>query len=129
MKRTAYLAGSLYGLLAVALGAFGAHALEDLLTANGYADVYETASHYQIIHAVLLVIMGLVAERGESKWLRAGIVGCSIGILVFSGSLYVLSIFDIPIMGAITPVGGIGMMVGWLCLFFHFYSTTKPTPS
>lgn len=127
MKRTAYLAGTVYGLLAVALGAFGAHALEDLLTTNGHAAVYDTASHYQIIHAVLLVIMGLVAERGESKWLRAGIIACSVGILVFSGSLYVLSIFDIPIMGAITPIGGIGMLIGWASLFFHFYSTTKST--
>ncbi len=120
MKRTAYLSGAVLGFLAVALGAFGAHAWEDILSANGYTDTFETGSRYHLIHSVLLIGMGLIAERSESKWLRVGIVACILGVTIFAGTLYLLSLLNIPILGAITPVGGIGMLTAWVCIFMHF---------
>ena len=127
MKRTAYLSGALLGFLAVALGAFGAHALEDLLAANGYTEVFETGNRYHLVHALLLVALGVIAEQGESRWLRIGIVSCILGIIIFSGSLYLLSTLNIPILGAITPVGGIGMLLAWASIFFHFFTRSKST--
>lgn len=120
MKRTAYLFGAISGFLAVALGAFGAHAWEEILLENGYTDTFETGSRYHLIHSVLLIGMGLIAERGESKWLRIGIIACIIGVTIFAGTLYLLSTLNIPILGAITPVGGLGMLTAWACIFMHF---------
>ncbi len=127
MKRTAYLFGALSGFLAVAIGAFGAHALEDILAANGYTETFETGSRYHLIHSVLLIGMGLIAERGDSKWLRIGIVACILGVTIFSTTLYLLSALNIPILGAITPVGGLGMLIAWACIFIHFLQPKKTT--
>lgn len=129
MKRTAYLAGAIQGFLAVALGAFGAHALEDVLLINGYTDVYETGSRYHLIHSLLLLGLGLMLERGESRWLRIAVVACTIGVTIFAGSLYLLSTLNIPQLGAITPVGGLGMLLAWLSIFIHFLTQKKQTTS
>ena len=122
MKRFALLSGAIYGFLGVALGAFGAHALEDLLLENGYTDVFETGTRYHMIHALLLIGFGLLAERRESKWLRFGIWAAVGGIFIFSGSLYLLSTLSIKWLGAITPLGGLLFLTSWACLFFHTLS-------
>lgn len=102
------------GFLAVALGAFGAHGLKDILTQNGTATVWETAVFYQFIHAVMLFV---VAER---KPLTAGPWWCFLaGIVIFSGSLYLLATTNARWLGAITPVGGISFLAGWLWLAIH----------
>lgn len=101
------------GFLAVALGAFGAHALRDTLARHGTAHVWETAVFYQFIHAVVLFIL---AERPEFPRLAGWSFLC--GIVLFSGSLYLLAVTDVRWLGAITPVGGVGFLVGWAALIF-----------
>jgi uncharacterized membrane protein YgdD (TMEM256/DUF423 family) len=99
------------GFLAVALGAFGAHGLRTLLTQNGTAPVWETAVFYHLVHAVMLFVL---AER---KPLAAGPWWCFLaGIVIFSGSLYLLAITGVHWLGAITPVGGVSLLAGWLWL-------------
>ena len=99
------------GLLAVVLGAFGAHGLKDLLAHNGTAAIWEKALFYHFIHAVMLF---LLAER---KVFPAVTWWCFLaGIVVFSGSLYWLAVTDLKWLGAITPLGGLSFMVGWLGL-------------
>jgi uncharacterized membrane protein YgdD (TMEM256/DUF423 family) len=96
------------GLLAVALGAFGAHGLKDLLAQNGTAAIWETAVFYHFIHAVMLFVL---AERkpfpAVAWWSFLA------GILLFSGSLYLLAATNTRWLGAVTPVGGVGFLLGW----------------
>lgn len=110
------IAGAVFALLSVAFGAFGAHALKDVLTEH-YAAVWETAVHYQMFHAVGLIVIGILMSKsllGPTPMLsRAGVL-MFIGVILFSGSLYVLSITQIKILGAITPIGGVLFLVAWL---------------
>jgi len=99
------------GFLAVALGAFGAHGLKNVLAQNGTAAIWETAVVYHFIHAVMLFVL---AGR---KPVAAGPWWCFLaGIVIFSGSLYLLAVTDARWLGAITPVGGISFLAGWLWL-------------
>jgi len=99
---------ALMGLLAVALGAFGAHGLKTLLAQNGTAAIWEKAAFYHFIHAVMLFVL---AER---KPFQAGPWWCFlIGIFFFSGSLYLLAATNVLWLGAITPIGGVSFLVGW----------------
>ncbi len=99
------------GFLAVALGAFGAHGLKNMLAQNGTAAIWETAVVYHLVHAVMLFVL---AER---KPLAAGPWWCFLaGIVIFSGSLYLLAITDAHWLGAVTPLGGISFLAGWLWL-------------
>jgi len=99
------------GFLAVALGAFGAHGLKKILAQNGTASIWETAVFYHFIHAVMLFVL---AER---KPLAAGPWWCFLaGIVIFSGSLYLLAATGMSWLGVITPVGGISFLAGWLWL-------------
>ena len=101
------------GFLAVALGAFGAHGLNTLLTQNGMAAIWEKAVLYHFIHAVMLFVL---AERkpfpAVSWWSFLA------GILIFSGSLYLLAVTNILWLGAITPIGGLAFLMGWTWLIF-----------
>jgi uncharacterized membrane protein YgdD (TMEM256/DUF423 family) len=107
----AFRTAALLGFLAVALGAFGAHGLKDILTRNGTAAIWEKAVFYHFIHAVMLFIL---AQRAP---LRVGpSLSFLIGIVLFSGSLYILALTNIKTLGAITPFGGISFIVGWLWL-------------
>lgn len=110
------IAGAVYALLAVAFGAFGAHALKDVLTEQ-YAAVWDTAVQYQMFHAVGLIVIGILMSKGllgpTSMLSRAGII-MFIGVILFSGSLYILSITQIKILGAITPIGGVFFLIAWL---------------
>ena len=99
------------GLLAVALGAFGAHGLKDLLAQNGTAAIWEKAVFYHFIHAVMLF---LLAERKVLPALAWG--SFLVGILFFSGSLYLLAVTNVRWLGAITPVGGVSFIFGWSVL-------------
>ncbi|MGI8435678.1 MAG: DUF423 domain-containing protein [Chthoniobacterales bacterium] len=97
--------------LAVGLGAFGAHALRGTLEANGTLEVWKTAVLYHLAHAVALIALALhgSTNRGAFSLLTAGIV-------IFSGSLYVLALTNIRWLGAITPLGGLCFLAGWLWL-------------
>jgi len=103
------------GFLAVALGAFGAHALHAKLEQmpNGL-EIWRTATLYHLVHAVVLLVLAYAPNRQGAGWFRFGsFVG---GIVVFSGSLYLLAVTQIRWLGAITPVGGALFLIGWCCL-------------
>jgi uncharacterized membrane protein YgdD (TMEM256/DUF423 family) len=108
---TALRIAALLGFLAVALGAFGAHSLKDLLSRNGTAAIWEKAVFYHFIHAVMLFVLAQRPSLQVGPW-----VSFLIGIVIFSGSLYLLAVTNVRILGAITPFGGISFIVGWLWL-------------
>ena len=99
------------GLLAVVLGAFGAHGLRSLLEQNGTAIIWEKAVFYHFIHAVMLFIL---ADRKSLR--RLSWWSFFAGIVIFSGSLYLLAVTNTRLLGAITPVGGVCFIIGWTCL-------------
>jgi uncharacterized membrane protein YgdD (TMEM256/DUF423 family) len=120
MKNTGLIFGAAIGFVGVALGAFGAHGLEDLLTANGREATWETAVLYQFVHAGLLLVLGILDSiHPSAKLLRISTWTTIAGILVFSGSLYVLSLTNVKWLGAITPIGGLCFLVAWSLLLFH----------
>ncbi|HSH39919.1 MAG TPA: DUF423 domain-containing protein [Chthoniobacterales bacterium] len=99
--------------LAVALGAFGAHALKAKLEANGTRDIWNTAVLYHLAHAIALVVLAL---QPASLRLASGLL--TAGIVIFSGSLYILAVTNMKWLGAITPFGGLCFLAGWLWLIF-----------
>lgn len=107
---------SLSGMLAVILGAFGAHALRSRL--DDYAmGVFETAVQYHFYHSLALLAVGIVAlSQPQTVLLKSSGWLFIIGILVFSGSLYLLGITGIRWLGAVTPLGGLAFIGGWACL-------------
>ena len=115
MERTFLALGAVFAALGVAAGAFGAHGLKGRLSPDMLA-VFETAARYQMYHALGLLAVAWAASRWPQP--AVTIAGwCMVaGILVFSGSLYVLSVTGIRWLGAITPLGGLAFMAGWLAL-------------
>lgn len=101
------------GLLAVALGAFGAHGLKNVLAEHNTAAIWEKAVFYHFIHAVMLVVLALRFDRAAA---RGPWVCFLAGIVIFSGSLYLLAVTNLRWLGAITPFGGISFLAGWLWL-------------
>ena len=101
------------GLLAVGLGAFGAHAIKALLAQNDMTSVWQTAVFYHFIHAVMLFVLAERKPFAAGPWWFF-----LIGIILFSGSLYLLAVTDARWLGAITPLGGVGFLIGWGWLFF-----------
>jgi len=101
------------GFLAVALGAFGAHGLKATFLENGQAHTWETAAHYHLVHAVVLLVLALHKEVA-----RLPFALFTAGIAIFSGSLYLLAVTNIHWLGAITPIGGLCLLAGWLTLGF-----------
>jgi uncharacterized membrane protein YgdD (TMEM256/DUF423 family) len=116
------------GALAVALGAFGAHALKDLLSEQ-QLHTYQTAVQYHFYHSIALAITGLLQLHFSNKW--PGYAGklFTIGLVLFSGSLYLMSFLNaagvegVKWLGAITPLGGVSFIAGWICLLM---SAAKP---
>lgn len=108
--------GSIGMALAIALGAFGAHALKLTLAPERLA-LYETAINYHVYHALGLLAVGLLAaNRPESGVLRWAGLLMTAGVLLFSGSLYALSLSGVRALGAITPIGGLALLAAWLLL-------------
>lgn len=103
--------------LAVALGAFASHALKESLTAQSL-QIWETGTKYQMYHALALFLVALLISQQETSAISLTIAGYAfiVGILLFSGSLYALSLTNIKILGAITPIGGVAFLIGWVCL-------------
>jgi uncharacterized membrane protein YgdD (TMEM256/DUF423 family) len=114
--QTLIILGSIMMFLAVALGAFGAHALKRRLSAD-MIKIYETGVQYHLVHGIGIILLGLLADRLEkpSLVLLAGWLLFA-GILLFSGSLYALSVTGVRKLGAITPLGGVAFLVGWVML-------------
>lgn len=115
MERTFLMLGALLAGLAVAAGAFGVHGLKGRL-APDLLDVFETAARYQMYHALGLFAVAWAAARWPSSLVTTAGWCMVAGIVVFSGSLYVLSLTGVRWLGAITPLGGLAFMVGWLAL-------------
>jgi uncharacterized membrane protein YgdD (TMEM256/DUF423 family) len=116
MSRLFVFLGSLNAFLAVALGAVGAHGLRHTLSADALT-VYETAVQYHLIHAIGLVLIGIIGHwQPNSIYLRVAGGLLLAGILGFSGSLYVMSITEARWLGWITPFGGAAFLLGWLIL-------------
>ena len=114
MQRTFWMLGCGFGFLAVAAGAFGAHALRARLGTEMLA-VWETAARYQMYHALALLVVAFAAGRAGGGWALAGWLFTA-GIVVFSGSLYVLALSGVRWLGAITPLGGLCFLAGWVAL-------------
>lgn len=103
------------GFVAVALGAFGAHGLRGRL-APALFDVYQTAVQYQFYHSLAWLLVAVLGLSAPSARLRFSGICFGAGILLFSGSLYVLALSGIHWLGAVTPLGGVGFLLGWLLL-------------
>jgi uncharacterized membrane protein YgdD (TMEM256/DUF423 family) len=110
-------AGSLMVFLAVALGAFGAHALKALLSDEMKA-VYETGVRYHFYHGLGLFVVAWLSSRSQSKAVQAAGWCFLCGTILFSGSLYALSLTGIKRLGMVTPLGGLLFLAGWACLLF-----------
>ncbi len=109
--------GSINAFLAVALGAFGAHGLKSVLSPDKLA-VYNTGVQYQMYHALGLILVAILADKfGGSSLINWSGWSMFIGILLFSGSLYALSMTGIKFFGPITPLGGVAFLLGWILLF------------
>ncbi len=117
MERLFVTLGAASALIAVAAGAFGAHALRDRL-ASDLLDVFETAARYQMYHALALLAVGFVSTRfsGGNAWIAAAGWLFVAGTVLFSGSLYALSLTGVRWLGAITPLGGLAFLGGWAAL-------------
>ena len=115
MSKTIILTGAVFMALAVILGAFGAHALKEKL-ASDMMQVYKTGVEYHFYHALGLILIGIISMNISSGLINWSAILITIGIVLFSGSLYVLAITGIKWLGAITPIGGISFIAGWILL-------------
>lgn len=118
MDRTFGFIGALSAFLAVAAGAFGAHALRARLTPDLLA-VFETGARYQMYHALALLVIAAAAARLPGAAVQAAGVLFVAGTLLFSGSLYLLALTGARFWGAVTPIGGLAFLAGWLALAWH----------
>ena len=114
-NQTILFSGAVFIALGVLLGAFGAHALKNILSPEMLA-VYKTGVEYQFYHALGLLLIGLIGLQVKSKYLRWSGIFITVGIILFSGSLYVLALTGIKVIGAITPIGGVSFVAGWIFL-------------
>jgi len=117
VDKTFLLIGAVAAFLAVAFGAFGTHGLRGRLSPEMMA-AFESAVRYQMYHALAILAVGLMLGRMDG-WLIRTAGWCFVaGIVLFSGSLYVLALSGVTILGAITPIGGLAFLAGWACLAF-----------
>ena len=112
VPRWALKVNSTVGAVAVVLGAFGAHALKDVLQSNGNIEVWKTAVFYHLIHSILLVLISFNSDYFN----KVAYFLLLVGVILFCGSLYLLSFFSFSWLGPITPVGGIFLILGWVTL-------------
>ena len=113
---------AILGLLAVIAGAAGTHALRNTLDA-GALRTFETAARFQMYHALALIAIGILSIHWQTRALTVSAALFTLGILLFSGSLYILALSGIGIFGAIAPIGGISLMAGWATLAFAAFRT------
>lgn len=115
VERLFFSLGAVFALIAVGAGAFGSHGLRGRLDAD-MLGVFEIGVRYQMYHALALLGAAWAATRWPGAWVTASGALFAVGIIIFSGSLYVLSLSGIRWLGAITPIGGLALLAGWLCL-------------
>jgi uncharacterized membrane protein YgdD (TMEM256/DUF423 family) len=116
-QKQTLLAASIFGFLAVSIGAFGAHALKELLTINGRLETFELAVKYQFYHTLALLGCGLLMEKFPVLWLRISSILFTSGVILFCGSLYLLSLYNLTSIALVTPFGGLLFLGGWGTFF------------
>lgn len=116
-QRKTLLTAVIFGGLAVAIGAFGAHALKPVLEQNARTETFELAVRYQFYHSFALLFAGALMHQFPSRHIGRAALCFAVGIVIFSGSLYILSLSGIRMLGAITPLGGVLFIAGWMLLF------------
>ena len=120
---------AVFGFLAVALGAFGAHGLKGFLAAATDAELrlewWSKAVRYQMWHALVLGFIGILGQSHTHKWLQYAGISTIIGIIIFSGTLYLMTLTNIRVLGAITPLGGLSLLAGWLFLGLWAFNQTS----
>ncbi len=122
----AFTFGAILMFAAVGLGAFGAHALDQILIDNGKLNVFSTANEYHFYHALGLLIVGVIFEHNTQMEYANIIINLLFyGVILFSGSLYLLAITNISYLGAITPIGGLFMLVAWLLMMLSLKRLNK----
>lgn len=115
MERWFGVLGAIFGALGVGLGAFGAHGLKGRVEDSSIA-IWQTAASYQMWHALALIAVAWVISQGTSTAARVSGIAFTLGVLIFSGSLYILVLSGQKWLGAITPLGGLALIVGWVSL-------------
>lgn len=115
MLRVFLMLAAFFGFTGVALGAFAAHGLKGRLSEQ-YLAIFHTGVTYQLVHALVLIGVALLATQLQSRLVTWAGICFALGIVLFSGSLYVLTMTGISKLGMITPIGGLGFLAGWLCL-------------
>jgi len=120
MQKFFMLFAAASGLLATGLGALGVHALKGQLQANRL-NAYQTGVQYQFYHSLALLLLSLILFHVVNNWLQLAGFAFIVGILLFSGSLYLLSMTGIKSLGMITPLGGMAFIVGWLLLLMGLF--------
>lgn len=124
MLKFTFLLAALSGLMSVAMGAFGAHALRQSLEPR-LMNAFETGVTYQMSHSLVLLLVCLLAEHwGKSLVIQFSALAFVLGILLFSGSLYALALTGFKWLGPVTPLGGVMLMVGWVLLFAAIWQYT-----
>jgi uncharacterized membrane protein YgdD (TMEM256/DUF423 family) len=124
-SKNTILSGVFFGFLGVALGAFGAHALKPMLTTTGRLETYELAVRYEFYHALALLLTGILLKSYPIRFLRLSALFFAFGILLFSGSLFLLCFTQQTMFGAITPIGGTMLLLGWALLGVGVYNSMK----
>ena len=118
--RILFIIGSLFAALSVLLGAFGAHGLKNRLSMEDLA-IFETAVRYQMYHALGILLMGVASFYLTEKLVSIPAYFLILGIIIFSGSLFLLVFTNLRWFGAITPIGGLCLIIGWLLLAYNIY--------
>ena len=118
--RILLIIGSLFAAFSVLLGAFGAHGLKNRLSMEDLA-IFETAVRYQMYHALGILLMGVASFYLTEKLVSIPAYFLILGIIIFSGSLFLLVFTNLRWFGAITPIGGLCLIIGWLLLAYNIY--------
>lgn len=107
--------GAIFALLSVIIGAFGAHSLDSII--GNKINIFKTGVQYQMFHSLALILLGVISKITNLDFTKIGYLFCT-GIILFSGSLYIIAIFKISKFGIITPFGGLLLIFGWLLMIF-----------
>lgn len=116
MNKSLLQIGAILAGLSVALGAFGAHAFKDALALANRTETFETAARYQMYGALAIIITGILTEKFTHKFINWAGYCFIVGTVIFAGSLYLICATGITIWGAVAPIGGTGLIAGWILL-------------
>ncbi len=121
MQKIILLIASALGAMAVILGAFGAHSFKSILEANGRLETFNTAVKYHFFHALAMILVAVLMDKYATKLLEYSALSMLAGIVLFSGSLYILALSGVTKWGAVVPFGGLVFIIGWILLFIGIW--------